>query len=1075
MSKKHLKATRRLAVLLAFCCLFGLCFASIAQATDRKETVTYVLDDRPLADSVGTSTRVFLPKVVTTLSNGKQPQLSYRVSKNGEEVASGIWEAGAYIDVDGEGKYVVTYYSDLIANTYEVSFTAHAATPSIVTESAVPYSMIIKESFLPPAAKITYNSQTKDALIRLHLSDGSVYQSEGKPVMVPGVMKVEYYAEFDGRVQSVFYSVNVINTEFGFYDSQGDFYPLATKAYENQINPGVVLNGNQADVYTFSQKLNLSAATKDDVLISLNNAALTSPITTPTIYLIDANDSRNFIKIQCRRCYDSDMVVYCLAAAPNQKMVGLLDGAAYYDGYDFGTTGNFAWSPTGNRVVSLTFFYDAAEKALYVEYWGRKLKVADFDADYQLSTWKGFTTGEVYLAVERSAMDDFMCIENVAGVSMSDYSGDIAAPSIKLDIADENNLPYAVEGMGYPLFDVKVVDMIDLDVDVDVRVYQGYNVTSGIEMNIRNNAFVPKKAGDYTIVYSATDDSGNTAIKKLLIKAVKAEAADEIIAEIGTLPESAYVGTDIYLPEPQNVSGGSGEVKYSINITAPDNSAVSYEKFMFRPKQAGTYKVEYCFTDYVGIEKVYTYNIQCNISKLPILESVALPGYIMSGAELKLPAIQATDYATNDMTTSITATIDGVAVPVENGIIKPVTGKTSASLEVTYIAKNKNGSAEKKYTIQVLNANIGDRTTFFFVEEGSFGLKQKNEAINFTTAVSNSAVRFVNSVAADKLQLAFQVDPTKNDSDRLTVYLYDAFDSSISVRLDMVKPAAEDPRGKTEFYINGNAGSPMVGNFYGGVAMLGIRYNQNSRAFYDSEGYLLGLVNRTQAGEPFTGFPSGKVQIVIEAGKIGSKGFSFNLSKINNQNFSGNDMFFDNYAEILVQGSLNLNETLGNEILIPSAITSDVLSPVSTVTLKVRFNNATIVNNQDISKPVALKLDQYGTYYIDYSYSDGGSSRTLSYRIKTVENEPPTVEMPKLPSTAKVGKTIKLELPTVTDNYTKQVRVTIIFRTPTGRMDKVNSEEMTYVPDVAGKYTIVYYVYDECDNYRIVEHTLRVS
>ena len=99
----------------------------------------------------------------------------------------------------------------------------------------------------------------------------------------------------------------------------------------------------------------------------------------------------------------------------------------------------------------------------------------------------------------------------------------------------------------------------------------------------------------------------------------------------------------------------------------------------------------------------------------------------------------------------------------------------------------------------------------------------------------------------------------------------------------------------------------------------------------------------------------------------------------------------------------------------------------------------------------------------------------MACTVQTMETEPPTVELPKLPKTGKVGERITLALPEVSDDHSQTLRVSVIVREPNYNLFKLNEDALSFVPERAGTYTILFYVSDECSNYQIAAHEIVVK
>ena len=246
----------------------------------------YLLQDRPPVTETGSYSRIFLPRVTAQTVDGIAMDMTYQVSRGGDVLAEGAYTEGTYFDLSGAGTYLFTLQGVEASNAYIFEVRAEDALASFVAEMPVPTQLKLSEAFSTPAAKILWQGSEQEAEISLNMADGAVYRYEEKAVPQAGRMTVCYRASFAGQTQEFSFEISVLDDTLGFYDEGGGFYPAGTTPFEDDELRGVVLNGTSAKTYTFSKILNLSAVTKDDPLIVLNNAATEAERVVPKVRII---------------------------------------------------------------------------------------------------------------------------------------------------------------------------------------------------------------------------------------------------------------------------------------------------------------------------------------------------------------------------------------------------------------------------------------------------------------------------------------------------------------------------------------------------------------------------------------------------------------------------------------------------------------------------------------------------------------------------------------------------------------------------------------------------------------------
>jgi hypothetical protein len=114
---------------------------------------------------------------------------------------------------------------------------------------------------------------------------------------------------------------------------------------------------------------------------------------------------------------------------------------------------------------------------------------------------------------------------------------------------------------------------------------------------------------------------------------------------------------------------------------------------------------------------------------------------------------------------------------------------------------------------------------------------------------------------------------------------------------------------------------------------------------------------------------------------------------------------------------------------------------------------------------------------VTYTAKDfSGNELTFSYYLNVVDTIAPEIVLPEnATTTGKVGKTIALSKPIVTDNYDKEVKLTIYVYSPSMVMYQLPEGKFTFATNKAGKYKITYVAVDEAGNYGIKTVELTVT
>ena len=278
-------------------------------------------------------------------------------------------------------------------------------------------------------------------------------------------------------------------------------------------------------------------------------------------------------------------------------------------------------------------------------------EVIDFDNPAYFSTlWEGFTTGEVILTLTaRTVYNSQMnfVLTQVGGDDLTETKLiDEVAPYLAVDRLGYTELPHAIVGQEYPIFPVVAQDAYSGVLEADVFVYRNYGSPSQSDIAINNGKFIPRNVGNYDIVYTATDYSGNEG--KVVIRIVADSTGEAVSLSVAEqeIVVNANVGEYVKIAKASAV-GGNGNVQIDITLTKPDGSCVSLSNGEdVQLLEAGTYLVSYTATDFVGTIDNYSYEISTQISSKPVFaEEPVFNKYFLSGYEYVLPELKAYDYS----------------------------------------------------------------------------------------------------------------------------------------------------------------------------------------------------------------------------------------------------------------------------------------------------------------------------------------------------------------------------------------------------------------------------------------------
>lgn len=1100
----------------------GLPLTAKVSVLDGVPTTAYTLYGRMEQGELGVGSVITIPAgtAVNPITK-KAPALYVSVKKNGQTVGgfdNRLASVGLPLTLNEKGEYLIEYKAEGLDDVLTYVITAVDTLPAFNLEEMIPEESRVGVNIVIPSATAVFGGESKAATTKVYFPDGGLYTANSVFFEQAGKYTIEYSAEFNGELYTKAYEINVADNQATFTGGSisSVITPAASSARYDAIKGVRIDSSASTDVFTYSKKIDLSNSTKDDLLIEIFNSApwgenLGEGL---TVTITDAYDPTNKITIE-GRYYWFYNTLWLKAAATGQPLrawATLGEGAAGsylcdstspygtaadYNTYTFlGETRAYELYLADYSDLGLKLFYDNEEKAIYTQNNQAKRRIIGFDEKYQAKPWKGFTTGEVYLSITKFKS---VVVSKVYNNDLSDDKVFGGHSEIFVDTQnfDEKNLPNAVAGKPYPIFDAYAINSVEgRKTDISVSVFRNYGHPSFLEYEVVDGQFTPELPGVYTIVYSLRDAFHNETIKKIRVTAVAEKEVDPVYLTVDTGETNMFVGEYYTLPEIQSFGGGIGELKKLITVTNEQGVVQPIENNVFYASASGKYTIAYKVSDFIGNgepnESVVYKTVYANVQETPILYDPLLPEFVISGMDLKLPAVEAIDFKSDvkgvaPKSTSITATIDGKSVDISaDNICRPeIEAGQKKTMTLTYSAENTYGTTEKSYTITVVNPGTsrGYLWEYFQPISGSFVKSEfatsgaEYHDLTLTSSDDNAAVQFINPVLAHGFE--FKVSAMNSNVDKITVTLFDSENMNVSVRFDIIKNLIETQSNSiSSFSINGGALVDCAGNFYSAAAGLGFAYSQNTFEVTDNNGGALGAITKTEKGEPFNGFPSGKVWVKIAYGDVDGS-FEMRINKLGGQAISDRSMSSRSDPAYHCTGFLPLQCETGGVVTLPVMIAQSTITPRTTVTVRVlRLNEEGLEDGEllpahPISSPIQVILPEYGNYRVVYEISDGnGRSVSVDYTIYTIESEPPELTISgKMPQKVKVGQKVTVPKGIAVDNASKNPIVRIYVIMPNRDMH-ILGEDRTFVADQAGQYVIRYYAYDDSYNYTVQNYVI---
>lgn len=945
------------------------------------------------------------------------------------------------------------------------------------------------DKFILPAGDVSYKGEEKPATSKYIIyPSGKANDGESIVLSEEGQYSVVYQAEYGGTIVEAKETFKVDKSLLSVSSDKS-----SAKVDKSKIQVSIA----SEDVFTYNKALDLSTATKETPLLDME--VHPHNVGTPDALIVklrftDLYEPENHVTLTIK-CIDEEWAVgqvYITAGAANQSQVGVenLEDATKTNIHVndiFGTPAYFsmAGKPISSIDTQLKLYFDYEEKTLYVDReiysGGQKRMIVDLDdsAYFGTEVWDGFTTGEVKMTAWAENYQSSSCnltFNSINGETDFAATGDDEGPKVTIFTGyKEADLPKALVGKPYKLFEARAIDKYDGETEVIASAYYKYYSEKPIKLAVTDGTFTPEKEGVYTLEYKTADASGNVTAECVKVYAVK---SDGLKVKLKDAMTETTTGSTVKVVKDITYSDNSGKVEYQItakNTETEEVVEINSGSKEFTPMSDGNWEITVEVNDYVSsVEK--TFNIKSNHTTQPqVYDKVAIQQYFILGATYELPVLKGYDFSSGKgvetgMSVFVsekggkeTEVADGKFVPSKVGNVKVVYRLTVDGL-----------SCEKTYEAKVVDVGYtGDLSLdkYFVTTKGS--TKAAKEATNVTYSMSKDAkLDFVNFVQTKKLEFSFQVGK-KNKYNRINVYLKDSF-SGKQVKLSYRRTEAG-----TKFSINDGVEVDVASSFTGMDRNFALTYNNDTHMLSAANGTSLKL-DTFSDGSTFKGFTDSVAFFAIEVADV--KGDSeLIINSLNGQSLNNTRM--DRFApQVLVatkSGDRGLNET----VILPGAFVYDTLDPISNLTLTVTDPKGDVVTDeegikldgtQDVTKDATIKLSKYGDYTIRYVAEDGkGKSTEYVYAITAKDTVAPTVTLKRHKTSAEVGAEVKVAKAEAEDNVTKKCTISTYVFDPQGVWVPVTDGK--FEATMQGAYTVRYMVSDKSGNYTFTSYEIDVK
>lgn len=991
---------------------------------------------------------------------------------------------------------------------------AEAYSASVQTQEEILSEYFIGTDFSVPQGTLTYDGKEYVADgTALKMPDGRVYSGSTYVLDQAGKYTVTYSTKIDGgylEAEKTFF-VKENMYEVTSRSSKVEYVEALSKVTTGTVG-GLSVTLTEGDEFRFNQPIDLSAGAGSFEFIKIYPNSLSDiaemgkdgvEANYITITLTDCYDDKKYIDFVVAYCSTGSnsqpVMPYFRAGALGQSVTGLdknankvvdnitqkeifIDGDRYISRYDdkYGTLG----AKTADN-VGYAFAYDPLSTRVTVDDGEVNIVNVLNDVDiYGDTLFEGFTTGEVFLSVkgrEYVSSELNFEIESIGGLKgeglKNGLISDKQAPMVDVDVeVPESGKINIACNERFEVFSASATDR-NLVGGVKVGVYYNYGTKMQTQVGLSGGGFIPRRAGVYTVVYTAKDSAGNVT-KELVPLQCASVDGDKAIAFNTEKIAALKAGEETVLPS-YTVSGINGDVTVEIKALCKDEIVeIDGETRAFTPKQIGEYTIVYRYYDEIS-EYEYSYVVNSEASDAVIANSeLYLPEYFIKGASYSFDEVAAYVYGQGvreEKAAKLYVSEDGGEYKEISFDEYLVGANQTVQFKLVYGEK----TLVESELICVVETKRGEELLVENYFQGEFEVEEKEDAISYRskTQTGDNVLRFISPISLSNFIFDFKVLAAYGNFSSLKVELVDYYDRNASFAFTYLN--------KTSTYDLTASGGYAYSVHQSFVdAVHSISYQKQT------DNFVVSNTGKSRTIANAVSFKTDKVLLKITVEGINGDS-AIDVRQVGNQAFTVS-VTADNSLPMVSYRSSAGRYLKNSTVTIYPIEATDVLSTVlnKNITLTVQSRNGDYLTSLDgvrldgtclATREYQVKLTEYERYTVRYTVVDGnGKFSPDTYFMTVTDSESPTITLDKgygadTVVNAKIGDKIKIVSYTVSDDYsaTDKLKTFVSVIDPNYAIEVL--EGNSFVAKMKGTYKICYYCYDETGNLSMQYYTVKVQ
>ena len=722
---------------------------------------------------------------------------------------------------------------------------------------------------------------------------------------------------------------------------------------------------------------------------------------------------------------------------------------------------NAQWDMTTNKIYS------------YVENNSKLITDLDDSLLHDENVFQGFSTGEVFVEIQPQVYNVDKNIEieieeilGLSGAELADANYvDTVAPIMELQTQKTDDMGMYASKNEEIVIPKCIVRDLNFQGNLKANVYYNYGSEEQITVQLKDGKFTPTQLGTYTLVYTATDSFGNKGYATMQYNVIDEKPFSYAEEKVNGVLVGQWNRLPVF-----SVEGNNLQPIITASVVDPKGNECEVVDGAFFAGYLGEYTITYEIKDNV-YARYYTYKASTGAeSGAYFYDEPILPKYFVKDATYDIFALQAYTISADGKVPHVSA----IYVSVDNGEFVKLTEerkteytvKANTSVQFEYRYQNASKRSEKIPVVNVDYAGENKNYAGFFVGDYEKQVGQSNQMdFHFNGSQTAGYVELITPVLFKGMTLTFVVTEELANYSTVTVEICDYANSQTRNTVVYEKM----PQGVSA-KVNGAKAQKLKGVF---ATTYSIQIDGDE------------IVLDNTARFPVNAFESRVCLLKISVDGI-TKESVLSLKEVNGNRLREKTR----EADLVIayespMGTYKTGTTYTTSTAMVNGAFTVCLESATKITVSkdgeiVKDVNGNPIKNLPATAQYTFKLDEVGTYIIEYVATIEGETVRKQANVVVSDTVAPTITFEK---GLNEGKYVKVKAGIeytfasfeVSDNLTakEDLMVTVYVRNANFNTMQIGGTSTTFV--YKGFYVIQVYCMDADGNYSTAYYNVLVE